>query len=213
MTKATLVGLVSLVAVAGVVTAPAQALADPRHHFKGPSHHHNRLHSSPPQRFFPRRFDDHRHHHHGHRHHGGRSHGFVVVGPPVIVYSPPPVYTPPVYVPEPVYYPPPPPAYSPPASAVPAPTETVIEHPNGRYELRGDGIVTPYRWVWIPNPPSAPPADAAPDVTPKSAPAAPEPRQRTELYRWKDDDGAVHWTDRWEKVPEAYRARATKQTS
>lgn len=28
----------------------------------------------------------------------------------------------------------------------------------GRYVLRGDGITTAYQWVWIPNPPSTPPA-------------------------------------------------------
>ena len=42
-----------------------------------------------------------------------------------------------------------------------APTRpSVIEFPTGRYELRGDGISTPYVWVWIPNPPP-PPESAA----------------------------------------------------
>src|SRR2546427_13023419 len=30
---------------------------------------------------------------------------------------------------------------------------TVVEYPHGRYELRGDGIKTPYQWVWIPKAP------------------------------------------------------------
>jgi len=30
----------------------------------------------------------------------------------------------------------------------------VVQYANGRYELRGDGVTTPYQWVWIPNPPS-----------------------------------------------------------
>src|SRR2546430_1204250 len=28
----------------------------------------------------------------------------------------------------------------------------VIQYPNGRYELHGDGIYTAYQWIWIPNP-------------------------------------------------------------
>src|SRR5262245_43604231 len=39
-----------------------------------------------------------------------------------------------------------PPPMAPPAAA---PTPDIIEFPEGRYELRGDGINTPYRWVWI----------------------------------------------------------------
>src|SRR6266699_556761 len=34
----------------------------------------------------------------------------------------------------------------------------VVQYPHGRYALQGDGITTAYQWVWIPNPPSAPPA-------------------------------------------------------
>jgi hypothetical protein len=80
----------------------------------------------------------------------------------------------------------------------------IIEYQNGRYELRGDGINTPYKWVWIPNPPPGPPADAAPP---------PGPARRTTLYRWTDKDGAVHWTDRLDAVPEAYRSKVTKSQS
>jgi hypothetical protein len=83
----------------------------------------------------------------------------------------------------------------------------VIEYPNGRYELRGDGIATPYRWVWIPNPPAGPPPDAPPAP---GAPATPGPASKLELYRWTDEQGAVHWTDRYEAVPERYRAQVTR---
>ncbi|PYM89799.1 MAG: hypothetical protein DME04_25165 [Candidatus Rokuibacteriota bacterium] len=46
---------------------------------------------------------------------------------------------------------------------------TVVEYPHGRYELRGDGIKTPYQWVWIPKPPPPPPA-AAPQQPPSTTP-------------------------------------------
>jgi hypothetical protein len=40
----------------------------------------------------------------------------------------------------------------------PAPRySNVVQYPHGRYELRGDGVRTPYQWVWIPNPPPPPP--------------------------------------------------------
>jgi len=81
--------------------------------------------------------------------------------------------------------------------------DTVIEFPSGRYELRGDGITTPYRWVWIPNPPTAPPAE----------PSSSAPARHTEFYRWTDAEGVLHLSDRWEKVPEAYRATAKKSQS
>jgi len=32
----------------------------------------------------------------------------------------------------------------------------VIQYPNGRYELHGDGIYSAYQWIWIPNPNPAP---------------------------------------------------------
>ncbi len=71
---------------------------------------------------------------------------------------PRPVYSAPVYVAAPpqVIYAPPPQlmVVQPPAPAPP----TVIQYPHGRYELRGDGVTTAYQWVWIPNPPPAPPA-------------------------------------------------------
>lgn len=82
----------------------------------------------------------------------------VVVTPAPVYYSPAPVYQAPpaYYAPQPVYSAPavyPRPAITAPASAQPR----VILYPHGRYVLQGDGVVTSYRWVWIPNPPAGPP--------------------------------------------------------
>jgi hypothetical protein len=70
----------------------------------------------------------------------------------------------------PIYAAPPPVAYSsPPAvyAAAPAPAtvasaprvlvEREVVHPHGRYVLRGDGVTTAYRWIWVPNPPAGAP--------------------------------------------------------
>lgn len=50
-----------------------------------------------------------------------------------------------------------------------APTFTMIEYPNGYYELRGDGISSPYYWAWVslvtaplPPPPEPPPSSPIP---------------------------------------------------
>ena len=140
-------------------------------------------------------------------------------------YSAPPVYYAPSY-PPPAYYDPPtyyvPPAvtdYQPAPSggtvtAAPSPTPGVINYPHGRYELHGDGVAAPYTWVWIPNPPSSPPPAANP--APPAPAAPPEPSasdgasapHRGPLFRWVDEQGAVHWTDRLDAIPEQYRARA-----
>jgi hypothetical protein len=105
-------------------------------------------------------------------------------------YAPPVVYTQPVTTPIPPA-PPPPPAPS------------VIQYENGRYELRGDGMTTPYTWVWIPNPPPPPPpAPPAPRV------ADSPPSRPSQLYRWTDEQGVVHLTDRLDSVPRQYRAQA-----
>ena len=90
-----------------------------------------------------------------------------------------------------------------------APTVTVVQYPTGRYELRGDGITIAYRWVWVPNPPSTPPAPpptVTPGPPPAAAPAEPSARHST-LYRWTDRDGVVHWTDNPATVPKEYRAK------
>jgi Domain of unknown function (DUF4124) len=98
----------------------------------------------------------------------------------------------------------PPPVYGSPAggsvSVAPAPpTPSVVQFPNGRYELRGDGISTPYTWVWISNPPQAPPA------------APPAPPGEQQFYRWTDEQGVVHLTNEPDAVPAKYRTQA-KQT-
>ena len=89
--------------------------------------------------------------------------------------------------------------------APPPPMPSVIEYPTGRYELRGDGITAPYRWVWIPNPPAAPPPVDAPTSPAPPASRDPEPGPRTTLYRWTDKQGVVHLTDRRDTAPPQYR--------
>src|SRR5262245_13335281 len=37
----------------------------------------------------------------------------------------------------------------------PSETSATVVQPDGRYELRGDGVGTPYHWVWVPK--AAPP--------------------------------------------------------
>jgi hypothetical protein len=118
----------------------------------------------------------------------------------------------------PTYYASAPVTYVVPApSVVPAPPPsmpTVVEYENGFYELRGDGMTVPYRWVWIPKPPPPPPAPPA-MAPPSEAPASPParyaeqpPRQPSAVYRWTDEQGVTTYTDRLERVPERYRADA-----
>ena len=82
-------------------------------------------------------------------------------------YSPPAYYyAPPAYVAPPGYSYSAPPSYdlnTPPGfySAPAAPQfQREVVFPEGRYYLQGDGDAVPYRWVWVPNPPTAPPDDA-----------------------------------------------------
>jgi hypothetical protein len=118
--------------------------------------------------------------------------------------APPVSYGPSViYVPVPTYESPT--AYSRPAdrtisseSGLP-PMPSVVPYPNGRYVLTGDGVTSPYKWVWIPNPPTAPP------TAPQPAEAAASHSAR--LYRWVDDQGVVHLTQGRDSVPERYRAQ------
>jgi hypothetical protein len=88
---------------------------------------------------------------------------------------------------------------------------SVIQYPTGRFELQGDGITTPYRWVWIPNPPPVPPA--APPAPRVPAPVDPAPSRQSELYRWVDDEGVANWTDGWDSVPQKYRAQARRKAA
>ena len=86
------------------------------------------------------------------------------------------------------------------------PTQTVIEYPNGRYELRGDGYTSPYMWTWIPKAPPAPPAapPVAPPVTTRQSTAS------EDFFSFVDDQGVLHWTDRWDSIPEKYRSKAKR---
>jgi hypothetical protein len=123
-----------------------------------------------------------------------------VVSVSPVIHVTPTVYVSPVIVssqPAPVA------AVPPPASPLPS----VVEYPTGRYELRGDGEGTPYVWVWIPNPPLAPPAEPAP--SPEQPPAGSTlSASRTKTYRWTDDEGTTFWTNRIERIPEPHRSRA-----
>jgi hypothetical protein len=105
---------------------------------------------------------------------------FIIAGevlahtvPRAVVVAPAPVYSPaPVYQAPPVYYSAPPvssapPAYTYQAYAAPASAQpSVVQYPHGRYVLQGDGVVTAYRWVWIPNPPIPPPPAGPPPAPP-----------------------------------------------
>jgi hypothetical protein len=144
--------------------------------------------------------------------------------PPVALYSPSIQYTVPAEIAPPVinvspviYTAPAVHVYQPavaqperaPVTAFPEPPLTrVVEHATGRYELRGDGSSTAYEWVWIPNPPPAPPESASSAADePKAAPV--RAASRTAAYRWSDDDGTIFVTNRFDRVPEAYRSRAS----
>jgi len=139
-------------------------------------------------------------------------HGTVPVGPSfvspgfvgggtVVVAQPPPVYDPQ-------------PSLAVPDGSLSMPT--LIEYPTGWYQLRGDGVTSPYVWFWIPKPPP-PPAQPLPTVPPVPpppptgtlAPDAPMPRQA--LYRWVDEEGVAHWTDQRDGIPQRYRAQAERR--
>jgi hypothetical protein len=214
MTRAVIIALALVALVAG------PAFAGGRHGHGGRGHGHghggHRLHSSLPTRVVPH----HHHRFHGHTFHGHTFHrhggGFgVFVAPPILGYG----FSTYGYAPPPAYYPPasiPPVTYAPSPTYAPRPEQKVVEFPNGRYVLHGDGITTPYRWVWIPNPPPAPPADepAAPPAVPAPAPTSmPAPPRSLEFYRWTDDDGVTHFSDGLDRVPEPYRATATRSNT
>ena len=93
-------------------------------------------------------------------------------------------------------------------ATAPTPMPNVVEYPTGRYELRGDGLTVPCTWVWIPNPPSAPPA--APSGGEGFFPTPPPSAGHDKLYRWTDTQGVLHVTDRLEAVPPEYRAAQAK---
>ena len=74
-------------------------------------------------------------------------------------------YRPYAYAPAPYYYSAPyaypaPATYaSAPVAAAPQPPaiQREVVYPHGRHVLYGDGVSTPYQWVWVPNPPPPPP--------------------------------------------------------
>lgn len=118
-----------------------------------------------------------------------------------------------------------PPAFVGPPSTIATgpPTPSVIEYSTGWYQLRGDGITIPYTWVWVPKPP--PPSRSqsqAPEPGPPPAPADVPfnpsasgsqdlaPAVPTTIYHWTDEHGVTTWTDRWDKIPERYRAIAQR---
>src|SRR2546426_8248139 len=143
--------------------------------------------------------------------------GVIVSSPffPIVASAPPAIESSP-----PVVYAQPPPSVS--VAPSPLPTPTVIEYPTGWYQLRGDGVTTPYAWVWIPKPPPAPPSEAPPTVPPAQPSTAPSgPRtvppvqsrsseSSGKLYRWTDEQGVAHLTDRLNSIPERYRSEAQR---
>jgi hypothetical protein len=120
------------------------------------------------------------------------------VAPPVTNVAPVTYVSPTVYVSVPAVAAAPASIAAPPA---PPSAPSVVEYATGRYELRGDGAGTPYTWVWIPNPPPGPPT-AQPEVPASVASSM----SRSQVYRWTDNQGTEFWTNRLEKVPEAYRS-------
>jgi hypothetical protein len=130
----------------------------------------------------------------------------------VVVVNTPPAYAPAPAVPPTIVYAPTSIVYAPAATSAPSPPEpTVVEHATGRYELRGDGVTSPYQWVWIPRPPPPPPPPpeaSPPEPSPPSSRAPARERAVGRLYRWTDDQGVTTWTDRLENVPERYRSGA-----
>lgn len=180
-----------------------------------PGSHHHGFNQDFKQGFKGQRsFNHHRsRHHHGFRPFLGWGVATVYIPPLYSGYGGPSYYS----APPPYYGPtyPAPPLYGPPVGgsisvALAAPTPNVIHYPNGRYELVGDGV-TPYTWVWIPNPPPPPPV--APPVPPGESSDEPTSRSGlppppSRLYRWIDEQGVVHLTNRADAVPTMYRTPA-----
>jgi Domain of unknown function (DUF4124) len=175
-------------------------------------------------RFTPPRFSKHGHFFPNHRFHRSFATGGYFIGAygapfyygstlggPLLydtsAYGPSPVSSaPPVYVSVVV------PGASNAVPAVPA-RPSVIEYPEGRYELRGDGMSTPYNWVWIPNPPAAPPASTSPPTAPAPSSGDRSPVRRSQLYRWVDEQGVIHLTDNADIVPEQFRKPSKRNNS
>ena len=138
--------------------------------------------------------------------HGGVPFGSALIGPsyPAIVGSGPVLAANAPYV------------YEQPSVVTGGAVPSLLEYPTGWYQLRGDGVTTPYVWVWIPKPPPAPmqpPAMVPPVPPPPVGSLIPEglsessPRRKG-LFRWIDEEGVAHWTDQRESIPRRYRAQA-----
>lgn len=120
-----------------------------------------------------------------------------------------------VYIPSDAYAPAAP-AYAPapPPVAAPPPLPTVVDYPTGRFELRGDGMTVPYAWIWIPKAPPPPPEPPAPPVAsqpPSPSATGPEVRPSAEpgeAFKWTDEQGVTHWTNKPNKIPQRYRSQA-----
>ena len=92
-------------------------------------------------------------------------------GYPAYAYAAPVVYQPPVVYSTPVVYRAPA-AQSPAVYHASAPAQVrVVQYPHGRYELHGDGVTTPYQWVWVAaaEPIPAPSAGLPPGSPPPTA--------------------------------------------
>ena len=109
--------------------------------------------------------------HHGHWH-GGRGccWGGLYASPFFYPYYPyyPYYYGYPAYAyPPPVYTYTSPPTYVQPVTSTPqvggytsldtTPIQREVVYPHGKYVLYGDGVTQAWQWVWVPNPPPAPP--------------------------------------------------------
>jgi len=202
MSRSRRAGVILVVAAAALAVAPIDALAQrmgggARSGSHGGSHRGSH-HGGPGGRSFV------------HRPFGG---GFIVLAPPLwygsdLSYDPGPAYAPASAYGPAVYGP----GVGGTLALAPPPTPSVIQYPTGRWELRGDGLTIPYRWVWIPNPPTAPPPPTSPSgelFTPAPLVSGrPEPPGNTKIYRWTDGQGVLHLTDRLDTVPERYRAEA-----
>jgi hypothetical protein len=226
--------MVSLGLLVGIMLVPRATPAEQLHGQMTPGHHPpavsppivphgffgfpNAPRATVPRAVAPHQSPSHTFPSHGFAPHSFARHRFLpfgVAAGPVVVYAP--SYAPaPEYAPAPggYYYADDRSSYDAPTTGpagmtsvvtAPPPMPTVVEYSTGRYELRGDGLTMPYRWVWIPNAPSAPPASPPGGATFSTPPAT---ARHDRLYRWTDAQGVLHVTDRWEAVPPEYRVQA-----
>jgi hypothetical protein len=200
-----IVALIVLVAVVGLIAPSVTFAHGPRGVASGARGVHKRF--SGQKSVFPQPVDPWKFwgvspkHHHGDRHVGftpfvGTS-SFIGT-PSVIVTTPPPV---PIVIESAPFVFAPPPVAAPIALPAPAtlPTATLVDHPDGWYQLRGDGATTPYQWVWIPKPPEPAPARTAEPLARDA---------RGPAYQWTDDKGVTTWTNKLERVPKRFRYQA-----